>query len=99
MPAYFLVDIEVLDPVPYARYVSMVPEIVARYGGRYLVRGGEVSTFAGDWKPGRLILIEFDSVERIRECFSSPEYLAVAPLRERSTITRAIIVEGAPPAV
>lgn len=100
MAAYFLAEIKnVTDPETYGRYVRQVPEIIARFGGKYLIRGGETSVFAGDWEPGRLVLIEFDSVERVRACFSSPEYRAVAPLRERSAETNAVIVEGAPPIV
>jgi uncharacterized protein (DUF1330 family) len=52
---------------------------------------------AGNWNPERVILIEFDSLERVQACFRSPEYLQLAPLRERSTMSRAIVVEGCEP--
>ena len=92
--AYMLVEIEVLDPVAYAEYVERVPATVARYGGRYVVRGGAPVPLTGDWRPERIILLEFPSAERMAEWNASPEYQALAPIRIRSTRTRAIALEG-----
>ena len=94
MPAYMIIEVEVLDRETYARYVAQVRDVVERHGGRYLARGGKAIPFSGNWNPERVILIEFDSARQARECFASPECRAIAPLRERSTRTRAIIVEG-----
>jgi len=96
MAVYMIVEIAVKDPEPYAKYVGQVAEIVERHGGRYLVRGGAVTPISGDWNPERLIIIEFATMDDWRKCFTSPEYLAIAPFRERSTVTRAIVVEGRP---
>ena len=94
MSAYMIIEIEVLDRATYLRYVAQVRDVVEQHGGRYLTRGGKVAAMFGDWKPERIILIEFESSQQARECFSSPEYKAIAPLREKSTRTRAILVEG-----
>jgi N-acetylglutamate synthase len=94
MPVYMIIEIQVNDPGPYAEYVRRVPAIVERYGGRYLARGGTVTPIFGDWHPQRLIVIEFPSLDHLQRWQSSPEYQALAPLRERSTITRAIAIEG-----
>jgi uncharacterized protein (DUF1330 family) len=68
---------------------------VARHGGRYLVRGGEVATLLGGlWMPERMIILEFPSEERVREWLSSPEYQAIAPLREDGAEIRAVRLEG-----
>ena len=67
--------------------------MVEHYGGRYLVRGGEVSTMVGDWRPERIVLVEFETIDLVQEFFASPEYQALVPLRQQAT-TRAIIVEG-----
>jgi len=74
--------------------VERVPEVVEKYGGRYLVRGGEVTPLSGDWNPERVIIVEFETVERLQRCFRSAEYLELAPLKEQSTVSKAIIVEG-----
>ena len=58
--------------------------MVEQYGGRYLVRSGEVVTLAGDWQPERIVVMEFESSEQAQEYLTSPEYLALAPLREKS---------------
>ena len=94
MPAYVIIEVEVLDRETYSRYVGQVRDVIERHGGRYLARGGKVIAMSGNWNPERVILIEFDSAEQARECFASPEYKAIAPLRERSTRTKAVIVEG-----
>jgi len=94
MSVYMIVEMRINDPEPYAKYVDQVASIVERHGGRYLARGGQVVPLSGEWDPERIILIEFDSAEQAQRCFSSPEYLALAPLREQSTVSKAILVEG-----
>jgi len=94
MAVYMIVEIAVKDREQYVKYVEQVAEIVNRHGGRYLVRGGAVTSMSGDWKPERVIVIEFDTMDAWRACFTSPEYRAIAPFREQSTNTRAIVVEG-----
>jgi uncharacterized protein (DUF1330 family) len=94
MPAYMVIDVTVLDPDAYREYTARVPAVVARYGGRYLVRTDDVIPLAGEWRPERLIVLEFPSMERMTEWNFSPEYLALAQIRARATRTRAIAVRG-----
>jgi len=94
MPVYMIVDIQIIDSRRYAQYVDQVGKIVVQHGGRYLVRGGKVTPLSGDWRPERVIVIAFDSMARLRACFASPEYRALAPLREQSTTSRSIVVDG-----
>ena len=97
MAVYMLIDVTVCEGDLYAQYIEQVREVVERHGGKYLARGGEVTVLSGDWHPGRVVLIEFPTMDDLRACFASPEYAALAPLRERSTVSRAIIVEGVAP--
>jgi uncharacterized protein (DUF1330 family) len=97
MPVYLIIDITVIDQDVYEEYVERVPAVVEQYGGRYLVRGGEVAVLTGDWQPERIVVVEFDSSEQVQEFYASPEYQALAPLREQSTNSRAILVEGYEP--
>lgn len=83
-----------MDYELYTKYVEKVPEIIKKYGGRYLVRGGKVLPMFGNWNPERIVIIEFETEEQVRDCFNSTEYLKVAPLRENSTITKSVIVNG-----
>ena len=94
MSVYMIIDVTIRDHDLYSRYVESVAEVVERYGGRYLVRGGKVTPLSGNWNPERMIVIEFDTVEQLQRCFRSAEYLELAPLREQSTDSRAIVAEG-----
>ena len=96
MSVYMLVETRVQPggADAYAEYIRQVAPIVGKYGGRYLVRGGAVTLLMGGWNPERVILMEFPSADRVREWLASPEYRAVAPLREASVETRAVLLEG-----
>ncbi len=97
MSVYLLVDITVLDAAQYGEYIRRVPAIVAKHGGRYLVRGGKIVPISGDWQPDRVIVVEFPSFSHIEQWFNSPEYQEIAPLRLGSTRGRVIAVEGLEP--
>lgn len=94
MPAYVLIEIEIHDKNTYFQYIEKARLIVESYGGQYLIRGGKVTPLFGDWNPERIILIKFPSHEDVEKCFNSEEYLEIAKLRENSTETRSIILEG-----
>ena len=93
MSVYIIIDSKIKNSKKYQRYIEQVVPIVENHGGRYHVRGGNVRSL-GIWKPERIIVIEFPSEKHIREWLSSPEYNAIAPLREEGADTQAIIVEG-----
>jgi uncharacterized protein (DUF1330 family) len=97
MPAYAIATIHVEDPEMMASYSAAVPEIIARHGGRYLVRGGVIEPVEGGWDPGRLVILEFDSVEAARAMFASAEYLEIAALRQNATRSDIVIVDGYKP--
>ncbi len=97
MPAYVVVQIAVQDAQTYERYKQLAPPAVAHYGGRYLVRGGATQTLEGTWEPKRFVILEFPTVEQARAWWASPEYAAAKALRQASTHTEMILVEGLPP--
>ena len=94
MLTYVLIEIEIHDRNMYFQYIEKARPIVESYGGHYVIRGGKITPLFGDWNPERIILIEFPSHENVERCFSSKEYLEIAKLRENSTKTRSIILEG-----
>jgi uncharacterized protein (DUF1330 family) len=96
MPAYVIVQIVVKDHITYERYRALVPPSIAAYGGRFVVRGGAVTTLEGTWAPKRLVMLEFPSVERAREWWASPEYAEAKALRQASSDAEMIVVEGVP---
>ena len=94
MPAYIVVEVEVLDKERYENYKQMVPPSLAAYGGKFLVRGGEVGTLEGTWSPKRLVILEFPSVERAKAWWGSTEYADAKALRQATARTQMIVVEG-----
>ena len=93
MSAFMLIEITVKDAAVYAAYMERVPPVIEQYRGKYLVRSSKVTPNSGGWSPDRIILIEFPSLADLRACFRSPEYSALAPLREQSTSTRSVVIE------
>jgi uncharacterized protein (DUF1330 family) len=94
MPGYVVLSVEVLDAERYGEYARMGPPTVAQYGGRYLVRGGQVERRSGNWEPKRLVIIEFSSVGQARKWWDSPEYAPARALREACAVSDVVIVEG-----
>jgi uncharacterized protein (DUF1330 family) len=94
MAAYVVVQVDVKDPVRYADYRKMVPASLEKYGGRFLVRGGQTHTMEGDWAPKRFVLVEFPTVERAQAWWASPEYAEAKALRQATSDSQLIIAEG-----
>jgi uncharacterized protein (DUF1330 family) len=95
MPAYVIVDINVTNPAAYDEYKKLAPPTVAAYGGKYLARGGRTETLEGEWLPNRLVILEFESVDRARQWLDSPEYSAIKQLRHQAAKTNMVVIEGA----
>ena len=95
MAAYVIVDVEVRDPGAYEEYRRRVPATLEPYGGRFIVRGGASETLEGDWRPQRVVVLEFPTVERAKAWHASPEYAAIAPIRHRHARTNFLtVVDG-----
>jgi uncharacterized protein (DUF1330 family) len=94
VPAYVIANIEVKDPVRYEDYKRLVPPSIAKYGGRFVARGGTIDVLEGDWRPTRLVLVEFPSAERAREWYGSPEYAEAKALRQATSQGTLLILEG-----
>ena len=94
MAAYVIVDIEIHDPDRYEEYKTAAAPTVAAHGGRYVVRGGATAALEGGWDPGRIVVLEFDSLERAQAWWASEEYREPKALRQRIATTRMIAVAG-----
>ena len=94
MAAYVIADVKIEDPVQYEDYRKMVPATIAAYGGRFIARGGQTEVLEGEWRPNRVVIIEFESVERAKEWWASEEYRAARELRQRTSTGSLIVVEG-----
>jgi uncharacterized protein (DUF1330 family) len=94
MPAYLIAEVEVTDPAAYEEYRKQVPPIIAKYGGKYLVRGGKVDSKEGGWAPSRFVIVEFPSMEQARKFYDSREYAPVFAIRKKASNSRLILAEG-----
>ena len=94
MAAYLIANIEVTDSAGFAEYQQKVPATIAAHGGRYLVRGGAAETLEGAWLPKRCVVLEFPSMAQLKTWYASPEYRPLIAIRERTTQSDLVIVEG-----
>ncbi|UCI18092.1 DUF1330 domain-containing protein [Mesorhizobium sp. B2-1-8] len=97
MPAYVISDVTVRDEEALRTYRSRAAASIARYGGRYLVRGGQVQTLEGEWHPEPLIVVEFPDIEQARRWYASAEYAAALEVRDAALHRRLILVDGMAP--
>lgn len=94
MSAYVIVDIRITDPAGYEEYKKLAPAAIKLYGGRYLARGGTAEALEGKWEVNRLVILEFDNVDRAKAWLESPEYAPARELRHRYARTNMVVVEG-----
>ena len=94
MTAYVIVDIEVTDAAGYEEYKKLAPPTLAVYGGKYIARGGGTEVLEGNWTPNRLVILQFESVERAKAWLNSPEYRGARSLRHKYARSNMVVVEG-----
>jgi uncharacterized protein (DUF1330 family) len=95
MPAYWVARAKINDPVEYKKYTDRVPDIIRKYGGKVLARGGRYQVMEGPQKFHRFVVIEFPTFEQAVACFQSPEYDQAASFRRNGAgEVETIIVES-----
>ena len=95
--AYIINEITVTDPTAYAEYVRRAPDVVAAFGGRYIVRAGAVTPMIGEPPTARIVVVEFPSHQAAADFLASPEYQAILPIRQAASTSRAYVVDGVAP--
>jgi uncharacterized protein (DUF1330 family) len=94
MPAYVIVEVDVENPLEYEEYKKLTPTTLDAYNGKFVVRGGHTETLEGEWKPDRIVVLEFPSVERAKEWWNSDIYTKAKVIRQRTATTKMIVVQG-----
>ena len=94
MTAYIVVEALITERDRFAAYARRVPELVARFGGEYLVLGGAQEALEGDWGDARLVMHRWPDMAGARRFWNSPEYAAVKKLREGTGEFRVMLLEG-----
>lgn len=95
MKAYVIVDVSITDPEKYEAYKKLTPGSLVPFEGKFIVRGGDTETLEGSWKPGRIVILEFPSLNQARAWWSSEGYAPAKALRQSASVTQMILVEGA----
>ena len=94
MKAYVIGEIDVTDAVTYEEFRKKITVLNAKYGGKFLVRAGKVEALDGDWKPERLIVIEFPSKAKALAWFRSPQFAPLQDMRRKASRGKLVLVEG-----
>ncbi|MDB5371556.1 MAG: hypothetical protein JWP04_198 [Belnapia sp.] len=94
MSAYLIANIVVTDPARFVEYRDQVAPLIARFGGRYLVRGGAVTPVEGDPGLQRVVVLEFADMAALRAFYDSAEYAPLIALRASATVSNVALVEG-----
>ncbi|MHB8646264.1 MAG: DUF1330 domain-containing protein [Thermomicrobiales bacterium] len=95
MAAYVIAQVDVNDPERYVEYRKMVPASIEKYGGKFIARGGSAEVLEGDKSlPQRLVIIEFESMERAKAWWASEEYREAKALRQATSTGTLFLVDG-----
>jgi uncharacterized protein (DUF1330 family) len=94
MPAYVIVETDVSDPDRYEQYKTAASAAVTAHGGRYLARGGDLDVLEGDWRPSRLVVLEFADLAAARRWYDSKQYRQAKELRAGAARLRLVAVQG-----
>ena len=94
-PAYVIADVQVTDTAAYEAFRPLAAASIARFGGRFIVRGGPVELLEGEPQPERIVVIEFAGAETARRWYRSEEYQRALQIRQAASRGRLFLVEGA----
>ena len=94
MPAYAILQINILNRENYKEYVKKASPIVESFGGEYLVRGGKSEVVEGKWEFPRTLVVRFPSYDKAIKWYNSAEYAPIKKIRETNSEGICIIIEG-----
>jgi uncharacterized protein (DUF1330 family) len=94
MKAYLVLDLTVNDFAGFRKYVDEIPAFIAKHSGKYIVRGVEPTTIEGDWKPERMVIIEFPERENAEAFLGDPEIRDLFRVRHATTTGKLVLVDG-----
>ncbi len=94
MKAYLVLDLSVNDFGGFRKYVAEIPAFIAKHSGRYIVQGVVPTPIEGDWKPERMVIIEFPEREKAEGFLSDPEIQDLFKLRHATTTSKLVLADG-----
>ena len=94
MSTYLIAEVNLKNPEEYSKYLSEVPKIILKYNGEYLVRGGKISHHEGEWKPKRIVVVNFPTRKKALAFYNSKEYKKYKIIRNKVADSNLIFVDG-----
>ena len=94
MAAFLISDVSIRDADAFQTYRTRAADSIARHGGRYFVRGGDVDPLEGTWSPRTIIIVEFASMEQARAWYRSPEYASALAVRDKALSRSLVLIDG-----
>ena len=94
MSAYVIARVNVTNPEKYKGYQALTPDAIAKNGGKFLARGGPITTMEGEEETRRVVVLEFDTVYAAKSFYDSPEYNEARAARENAADFQMIVIEG-----
>ena len=92
---YLLVDVDIHNIDEYKKYLDKVKPMVEKYGGKYLIKGGEIDAKETDlWKPTRIVLVQFPNKISALNWYNSEEYRPLKNLRLNNATSNILFIEG-----
>jgi uncharacterized protein (DUF1330 family) len=98
-PYFVILDVAIRNVERYLTYMDQVTPALEAAGGRYLARGGALTSYEGDWHPPRIVLMEFPSQQAWESFYFGAAYDGIKKIRDDVSTSRMIGVEGLPPGV
>jgi uncharacterized protein (DUF1330 family) len=94
MKAYLVLDLAINDFAGFREYIAAIPAHIARHGGQYIVQGVEPTCIEGNWKPQRMVIIEFPERSNAEAFLSDPTIQDLFRIRHETTTSRLVLVDG-----
>jgi len=94
MPAYYIGEHKISNVALFDNYLAKVVPMIERFGGRYLTKACSHEILEGDWRPNRVVIIEFPDIASIKNWYRAPEYQPLIALRRSAATDVMIMLEG-----
>jgi uncharacterized protein (DUF1330 family) len=94
MKAYLVLDLTVNDFGGFRKYIAEIPAFIAKHSGKYIVQGVQPTTIEGNWKPERMVIIEFPARVNAEAFLTDPEIQELFKVRHATTTSKLVLADG-----
>jgi uncharacterized protein (DUF1330 family) len=95
-PAYSVAEIDIADQAAYSNYLPKAQAAIKAAGGKILAAGGKITSVEGEPPKSRVVIQQWDSLEKFQAYRNSAAFRELVPIREKVAKFRTFVVEGVP---